>query len=150
MAHSLWPDDPQHSRLPCLSLSQSLLKFMSFESVMLSNHFILCYPLFFLPSIFPSIKVYSNESALHIRWPKYCILSFSMSLSNEYSVLISLRIDWFDLLAIQRHFQAPQFKSINSSAISLLYAQTLTVTNDYIDLVSNVIYLLFNSCLGLS
>ena len=83
------------------AISQSLLKFMSVESVMLSNHLILCHPLLLLPSIFPSNKVFSNESALHIRWPKYWSLSFSISLSNNYSGLISFRIDWFDLLAVK-------------------------------------------------
>ena len=79
--------------------SQSLLKLMSTESVMPSNHLILCHPFLLLPSIFPSIRVFSNESVLHIRWPKYW--SFSISLSSEYSGLISFRIDWFDLLAVQ-------------------------------------------------
>ena len=79
--------------------SQSLLKFMSIESVMPSNGLILCHPLLLLPSIFPSIRVFSNESALRIRWPKDW--SFSVSPSNEYSGLISFRIDWFDLLAVQ-------------------------------------------------
>ena len=77
--------------------SQSLLKLMSIESVMPSNHLILSCPLLLTPSIFPSIGVFSNESALHIRWPKYWIFSISISLSNEYSGLISFRIDWFDL-----------------------------------------------------
>ena len=81
--------------------SQSLPKLMSIESVMPSNHLILCHTLFFPPSIFPSIRVFSNESALHIRWPKYWSFSFSISPSNEYSVLISIRIDWLDLLAVQ-------------------------------------------------
>ena len=80
------------------TISWSLLKFMSIELVMLSNHLILCHPLL-LPSIFPSIRVISNESTLCIRWPKYW--SFSISTSNEYSGLISFRIDWFDLLAVQ-------------------------------------------------
>ena len=80
--------------------SWSLLKLMSIESVMPSNHFILCCPLLLLPSIFRSIRVFSNESALHIRWSKYW--SFSISLSSEYSGLISFRIDWFDLLAVQK------------------------------------------------
>ena len=74
---------------------------MSIESVMPSNHFILCHPLLLLPSIFPSIRVFSNESTLHIRWPKYWSFSFSISPSNEYSGLIFFRIDWFDLLAVQ-------------------------------------------------
>ena len=74
---------------------------MSTESVMPSNHLILCHPLLLLPSIFPSIRVFSNESVFHIRWPKYWSFSFSISLSNEYSGLISFRIDWLDLLAVQ-------------------------------------------------
>ena len=82
------------------TISQSLLKLIFTESVMPSNHLILCCPLFLLPSIFPSIRVFSSELALHIRWPKYC--SFSISPSNEYSGLISFRVDWFDLLAVQR------------------------------------------------
>ena len=84
-----------------LAISQSLLKFMSIELVMLSNHLILCCPLFLLPSIFPRIRVFSSESTLYIRWPKYWSLSFWISPSNEYSVLISFRIDWFDFLAVQ-------------------------------------------------
>ena len=81
--------------------SRSLLKLMSIESVMPSNHLILCHPLLLLPSIFPSIRVFSNESVLHIRWPKYWSFSFSISPSNEYSGLISFRMDWLDLLAVQ-------------------------------------------------
>jgi len=81
--------------------SQSLLKLMPIELVMPSNHLILCCPLLHLPSIFPSISVFSNESSLHIRWPKYWSFSFSISLSNEYSGLISFRMDWLDLLAVQ-------------------------------------------------
>ena len=80
---------------------RSLLNFMSIELVMLSNHLILCCPLLFLPSIFPSIRVFSSELALHIRWSKYWSFSFSISLANEYLGLISFRIDWFDLLAVQ-------------------------------------------------
>ena len=81
--------------------SQSLLKLISIESVMPSNHLILCHPLLFSPSIFPSIRVFSNESVLCIRWPKHCSFSFSISLSIEYSGLISFRMDWLDLLAVQ-------------------------------------------------
>ena len=83
------------------TISQNLFKFMSIESVMLFNHLILYQPLFLLPSIFPSIRVFFNESALGIRWPKYWSVSLNISLSNEYSGLISFRIDWFDL-AVQR------------------------------------------------
>ena len=81
--------------------SQSLLKLMSIESVMPFNHLIFCFPLLLLPSIFPSIRVFSNDSVLHIRWPKYWSFSFSISPSNEYSGLIAFRIDWLDLLAVQ-------------------------------------------------
>ena len=91
-----------HGRMPAFlpfTISQSLLKFMSITALMLSNHFILCHPLLLLPSIVPSITVFSSESALHIRWPKYW--SFSISPSTEYSELISFRIDWFHLLAVQ-------------------------------------------------
>ena len=92
----------QHARLPCPSPSPGvLLKLMSIESMMPSNHLILCRPLLLLPSVFPSIRVFSNESALCIRWPKYWSFSFSISPSNEYSGLISFRIDWFELLAVQ-------------------------------------------------
>ena len=83
------------------TISRSLLKFMSIESVMLSNHFVPCHSLLLLSSIFPSIKVFSNESDLLIRWPKYWSFSFSISPSNEYSGLISTSIDWFDFLAVQ-------------------------------------------------
>ena len=81
--------------------SWSLLKLMSVESMMPSNHLILCHPLFLLPSVFPSIRVFSIQSVLPIRWPKYWSFSFSISPSDEYSGLISFRIDWFDLLAVQ-------------------------------------------------
>ena len=84
-----------------ITKSQSLLKLMSIDLVMPSNHLILCCPLLLPPSIFPSIRVFSNKSVLHIRWPKYWSFSFSISPSNEYSGLISFRIDWFDLLAVQ-------------------------------------------------
>ena len=92
----------------CLSLTKSwsLLKFMSFESVMPSNHLILCHPLLLPPSIFSSIRVFSNELVLHIRWPKYRSFSFSISPSNEYSGLISLRIDWLDLLGVQGNLKS--------------------------------------------
>ena len=83
------------------TLSQSLPKLMPFESVMPSNHLILCHPLLLLPSIFPILRVFSNELALCIRWPKYWSFSFSISPSNEYSRLISFRMDWFDFLAVQ-------------------------------------------------
>ena len=84
-----------------LTISQSLLKLMSIEPVMPSNHLFLCHPVFLLPSIFPSIRVFSNELAFYIRWPKYWSFSFSISPSNEHSGLISFRIDRFDLLTVQ-------------------------------------------------
>ena len=96
---TLWTEACQASL--SITNSQSSLKLMSIESVMPSNHLILCHPLLFPPSIFPSISVFSNESVLHIRWPKYWSFSFSISLSNEYSGLISFRMDWLALLAIQ-------------------------------------------------
>ena len=88
------------------SITQSLFKLMSIESEMSSNHLILCHPLLLLPSIFLSIGVFSNKSALHIRWSKYWSFSFSISPSNEYSWLISFRIDWFDHLADQGTFKS--------------------------------------------
>ena len=97
--------------------SQNLLKLMSIELVMPSNHLILCHPLL-LPSIFPSIKVFSNESVLCIRWPKYWSFSFSISPSNEYSGLISFRMDWFDILAVQGTLKSlPQHHSSKASVL---------------------------------
>ena len=98
--------------------SQSLFKFMSIESVMPSNHLILCHPLL-LPSIFPSIRVFSNESVLRIRWPKYWSFRFSISPSNEYSGLISFRMDWLDLLAVQRTLKS--LLQHHSSKASILW-----------------------------
>ena len=115
--------------------SQSLLKLMSIKSLMPSTHLILCCPLLLLPSIFPSIRIYSNESVLLIRWSKYWSFSFSISPSNEYSGLISFRIDWLDLLAVQGTSQesspTPQFKSISSLVLSFLYSPTFTCIHDY-------------------
>jgi len=101
MSDSLRLHGLQHSRPPCPSPTPSLLKLMSIESVMPSNHLILCRPLFLLPSTFPSIRVFSNESVLCIKWPKYWSFSFNISPSNEYSGLISFRMDWLGLLAVQ-------------------------------------------------
>ena len=119
------------ARQPSLSItnSWSLLKLMSIELVMPSNHLILCRPLLLLPSIFPSIRVFSNESVLHIRWPKYWSFSFSISSFNEYSVLSSLRMDWLDLQPVQGTLksllQDHSSKSINSLALGFLYSPTL-------------------------
>ena len=113
--------------------SWSLFKLMPIESVMPSNHLILCHPLLLSPSIFPSIRVFSNESILPIRWPKYWRFSFSISPSNEYSGLISFRIDWLILLSkgLSRVFSNTTVQSINSSALSFLYSPTLTSIHDY-------------------
>ena len=116
--------------------SRSPPKPMSIELVMPSNHLILCRPLLLQPSIFPRIRVFSNESALRIKWPKYWSFSFSISPSNVYSGLISFRMDWLDLLAVQGTLNqesspTPQFKSINSSALSFLHSPTLKSIHDY-------------------
>ena len=122
--------DPMNCSMPCLRLctnSWSLLKLMSIESVMPSNHLILCRPLILLPSIFPSIRVFSSGSVLCIGWPMYWRFSFGISPSNEYSGLISFRMDWLDLLAVQGTLESsptPQFKRINPSALSLLHSPT--------------------------
>ena len=111
------------------TISLHLLKLMSIESVMPSNHFILYHPFLLLPLIFPSTRVFSNELALCIRWPKYWSFSISFSPSNEYLGLISFRMDWFDLLAVQGTLKSllqPQFKRISFSVFTLLYGPTLT------------------------
>ena len=114
------------------TVSWSLVKFMSIESVTPSNHLILCHTLLLLHSIFPIIRVFSNESAFRIRRPKYWSFSFSNSPSNEYSGLISFRIDWLDLLAVQGTLKnLLQFKSISSLALSFLYSPTLTSIHDH-------------------
>ena len=111
-----------HQASLSITHSQSLFKLMSVESVIPSNHLILCRPLLLLPSVFSSIRVFSNESVLYIRWPKYWSFSLNISPSNEYSGLISFRMDWLGLLCSPRNSQesspTPQFKSINSSALS--------------------------------
>ena len=130
---------------------------MSIEFVMPSNHLILCRHRLLLPSIFLNIMVFSNESALCIRWPKYWSFSFSISPSNEYSGLIYFRMDWLDVLALQgtlKEFSpTPQFKSINSSALSLLYGLILIFIHDYwknhsfdyMDFVGKLMSLFFNT-----
>ena len=130
---TLWTEARQASL--SITNSRSLLKLMSIESVMPYKNLILSCLFYLLPSIFPSIRVISNESVLPIRWPKYWSFSFSISPSNEYSGLISFRIDWLDLLAVQgtlksllQHFSS---KSINSLALSFLYSPTLTSICDY-------------------
>ena len=118
---TLWTEVCQNSL--SITNSQSLLKLMSFESVMLSNHLFLCHSCLLLPSIFPSIRVFSNESVLHIRWPKYWRFSFSISPSNKYAGLISLRVDWLDLLAVQRTLKS--LVPYHSSKASILQLSDL-------------------------
>ena len=112
------------------NISRSMHKLMSTESMTPSNHLILCHPLLLPPSIFPSIRVFSNESALPIRWPKYWSFLFSISPSNEYSGLISFRIDWFDLLAVQRTLKS-LLQHQNSKAL-ILHSQPSLWANSHI------------------
>ena len=124
-----------HQASLSITNSQSSLKLMSVESVMPSNHLILCHPLLLLPPIPPIIRVFSNESTLHMRWPKYWSFSFSITPSNEHPGLISFRMDWLDLLGVQGTLksllQHPQFKSSNSSVLSFLHSPTLTSIHDH-------------------
>ena len=109
-----------HQASLSFTISWSFLKLMSIESVMLSNHLIPCWPILLLPSIFPSIRVFFSESALHIRWPKYWSFSFSISPSYEYPGLISFRIDWIDLLVVQRTLKSLlQNHSLKASILML-------------------------------
>ena len=111
-----------------ITISRNSLKLMSIKSVMPSRHLILGSPLFLLPQIPPSIRVFSNESTLRMRWPKYWSFSFCIIPSKEHPGLISFRMDWLDS---QESFPTPQFKSINSSALSLLHSPTLTSMHDH-------------------
>ena len=126
-----------HQASLSITSSLSLLNLMSIESMMPPSHLILCHPLLLLPSIFPSIRVFSNESILCIGWPQYWSFSFSINPSNDYLGLISFRIDLLDLLAVQgtlksllQHHSSKLF-GINSSALNFLYSPTLTSINDY-------------------
>ena len=116
--------DFTHQASLSFTISQSLLKLMAIQSVMPSNHLILCHPLLLLPPVFPSSRVFSKESALHIRWPKYWSFSFSISPSNEYSGLISFRINWFDLLALLP-------TALNSSVYTRSSLANILGRNDY-------------------
>ena len=141
----------------CVSISWSLLKLMSIESVMPSNHLIICHPLFLLPSIFPTIRVFSNESALCIRWPKYYSFSFSISPSNEYSGLISFRMIWLDLLAVYRTLKSLlQNRSLKASIFQFSVFFTVHLSHPYMPtgkaialatwiIVSKVMSLLFST-----
>ena len=112
-----------------LTISQSLLKLLSIEFMMLFEHLILCHPLL-LPSILPSIRVFSNESALHIQWPKYFSFNFSISPSNEYLGLISFKINWFDLLAVQETLKS--LLQHHSSKASVLWDSAFRMVNSHI------------------
>ena len=127
------PWSATHQASLSLIISQSLLKLMSIESVMPPNHLILCRPLLLPPSIFPSIRVFPKESVLHIRWPKFWSFSFSISPSNEYSGLIFLRIDWFDLLAVQGTLKSllQHHSSKASSLPPSAYSPTLPFIHDF-------------------
>ena len=129
------PMNHAHQASLSITSSRSLPKPMSIEPVMPSNHLILFCPPLLLPSIFPSIRVFSNESALYIRWPKYWSISFNISPSSEHPGLISFRMDWLDLLAVQGTLksllQHHSFKTIHSSALSFLYSPTLTMFQVY-------------------
>ena len=124
-----------HQASLSITNSRSPPKPMSIESVMPSNHLILCRPLILLPSIFPNIRVFSNESVLRIRWPKYWRFSINISPYNEHPGLISFKMDWLDLRAVSRDSQesspTPQFKSSNFSALSFLYSPALTSIHDH-------------------
>ena len=141
MSDSATPWTAAHQASLSITYSWSLLKLMSMESVMPSNHLILCCSLFLLPSVFPSIRVFSSESVLRIRWPKYWSFSFTISPSNEYSGLISFRMDWLDLLAVQgtlktllqHHSSKASILQHHSSkaSLSFLYSPTLRFIYDY-------------------
>ena len=118
----------------CPSQTPRVYSNTAIKSVIPSNHLILCQPLLLPPSVFPTIRVFSSESVLHNRWPEYWSFSFSISPSNEYSGLISFRMDWLDLLVVQgtlKVFSKPQVKNLNSSVLSFLYSPTYTSIHDY-------------------
>ena len=174
VSDSLWPHGLQHTRPPCPSpapgaCSNSIVWFcsnsmdsMSIESVMPSNHLILCHPLLLMVSVLPSIRVFSNESVLHITWLKYWSFSFGISPSNEYSGLTSFRIDWFDLVAVQgtlksllqQHsskasiLQHSAFFMVQLSHPYITIGKTIALTKR--TFVGKVMSLLFNICLGWS
>ena len=132
MSDSLRPHGMQHTRPPSLSIInyQSLFKLTSIESVMPSSHLILCHPLLLLPLVPPSIRVFSNESTLHMRWPKYWSFSLSIIPSKEHPGLISFRMDWLDLLAVQGILKS-FLQHHSSKALSFLHSPTLTSIHDH-------------------
>ena len=134
LSNSLWAHGLQHTRLPCPSPTPGACSLLLFiMSVMPSNHLILCHLLLLLPSIFPSIRAFSNELALCIRWPKYWSFSFTISPSNGYLRMISFRLIWSPCCPrdSQESSPTPQFESISSSVLSLLYSPALTSIYDY-------------------
>ena len=162
MSDSLRHHELKHARLPCLSPTPgALLRLISIESVMPSNHLILCHLLLLPLSIFPSIRVFSKESVLHIRWPKYRSFNFSISPSNENSGLISFRMDWLDLLAVQGTLRSLQHHSSEASILQCLTFFTVQLSHPYMTtgttialtiwtFVGKVMSLLFICCLGWS
>ena len=157
MSDTLWPRTAARQASLSFTTSQSLLKFMSTESVMPSNPLILCHLLLLLPSIFPSIRVFSNELALGIRWPKYWSFSFSISPSNEYSGVISFRMDWLNLLAVQGTLKSLLWHhSLKASVLQGLVVLMVQLSHPYMTtgktialtrwtFVSKVMSLLFNT-----
>ena len=136
MSESLRPHGPQHGRPPCPSPTPGVYpNSVSIESVMPSNHLILCHPCLLLPSIFPSIRVFSNESALHIRWPKYWSFSFNITSSNEHPGLISFRMDWLDLLAVQGTLKS-LLQHHSSKASILLHSAFFIVQLSYLHMTT--------------
>ena len=135
MSDSSQPHELRHARPPCPSPTPGVHSdSTAIESVMPSSHLILCRPLLLLPPILPSIRVFSNESTLCMRWPKYWSFSFSIIPSKEIPGLISFRMDWLDLLGVQGSQESsptPQFKSINSLVLSFLHSPTFTSIHDY-------------------
>ena len=130
MSYALQPHEPQHARPPVHHQCPEPTQSMSIKLVMPSNHLILCRPLLLLPSIFPSIRVFSNESALHIPWPKYWSFSFNISPSSEHLRLISFRMDWLELLAVQGALKS--LLQHHSSKASILWAQLSLYSNSHI------------------
>ena len=141
MSTSLRPHGLQHTRLPCPSPTPGACPNSSIELVIPSNCLILCYPLLLLPSIFPSIRVFSNESVLRIRWPKYWSFSFSISPSNEYSGLIYFSIEWLDLLAVQGTLKS--LLQYHSSKASILWRSvffTVQLSHPYMTTGKNIVF----------
>ena len=132
MSDSLWPHGLQHARLPSFTISLSLLKLLSIKSVMPSNYLILCSPILLLPSVFPSIRVFSSESMCRIRRPKYWSFNFTISPSKEYSGLISFRVDCFDLLAVPGTLKSLlQHRSLKASILWCLALFMVQLSHEY-------------------